>query len=317
MALLIAALIARDERTSTTPSKSTRLRASTKLRRSAPHRRFSAARGPPGARAMAQCRFGADARDSMELRLDDRVALVTGRSLGLRRHRGGYCGRRPRAIWRVAKPPSLRPANRTPPVPRSELCLRRDRCVAIPSTCGSWDLGPVDIPVNNAGKAEARPFEDVSDAIWQADLDLKLFAAIRLTRLVWPHMKAQRFGRIINLLNTHAKTPAANTAPTSVTRAAGMALSKVLAGEGAPHNILVNALLIGRIVSDQIRRGHAASDGSLSLEEFIARAGARLPMGRMGEARECASVALFLASDAASYLTGCAINMDGGLSPVV
>ena len=96
-----------------------------------------------------------------------------------------------------------------------------------------------------------------------------------------------------------------------------MALTKVLSGEGAADNVLVNAMLIGFIKSDQIRRMHAASDGEQSLEEFMTAAGAQLPMGRMGEAEECANLALFLASDASSYITGCAINMDGGLSKVV
>jgi 3-oxoacyl-[acyl-carrier protein] reductase len=179
------------------------------------------------------------------------------------------------------------------------------------------ELGRVDILVNNAGQSAAMPFADVTDEAWQNDLDLKLFAAIRFTRLVWPHMQTARWGRIINVLNTAAKAPAANSAPTSVTRAAGMALTKVLAGEGAPDNVLVNAMLIGFIKSDQVRRMHAASDGSQSLEEFMAAAGSRLPMGRMGEAEEVANLALFLASDASSYITGCAINMDGGLSKVV
>jgi NAD(P)-dependent dehydrogenase (short-subunit alcohol dehydrogenase family) len=179
------------------------------------------------------------------------------------------------------------------------------------------ELGRVDILVNNAGQSAAMPFADVTDVAWQNDLDLKLFAAIRFTRLVWPHMRSSRWGRIINVLNTAAKAPAANSAPTSVTRAAGMALTKVLAGEGAPDNVLVNAMLIGFIKSDQVRRMHAASDGSQSLEEFMTAAGSRLPMGRMGEAEEVANLALFLASDASSYITGCAINMDGGLSKVV
>jgi len=179
------------------------------------------------------------------------------------------------------------------------------------------DLGAVDILVNNAGQSSAMPFLKISDETWQADLDLKLFAAIRLTRLVWPQMQAKGWGRVINVLNTAAKAPPPNSAPTSVTRAAGMALTKVLAGEGAPHNILVNAMLIGSIKSDQIRRLHEARGNERSLQEFVAAAGERLPMGRMGEAEECGNLALFLASDAASYITGCAINMDGGLSKVV
>lgn len=177
-------------------------------------------------------------------------------------------------------------------------------------------IGPIDILVNNAGKSEAHPFMNATDEIWQGDLDLKLFAAIRLARLTLPGMCERRWGRIINILNTAAKAPGARSAPTSVSRAAGMALTKVLAGEGAPHNVLVNALLIGRIESDQSRRAYDAQSREESYEEYLAASGKSLPMGRMGEARECGNVALFLASDYASYLTGCAINMDGGLSPV-
>jgi NAD(P)-dependent dehydrogenase (short-subunit alcohol dehydrogenase family) len=179
------------------------------------------------------------------------------------------------------------------------------------------DLGPVDILVNNAGKSAAGPFMSITDEAWQEDLDLKLFAAVRLTRLVWPHMAEQKWGRILNVLNTAAKAPPPGSAPTSVSRAAGMALTKVLSGEGAPLNILVNAMLIGFIKSDQVRRQHAAADTDQTLEEFMATAGTRLPMGRMGEAEEVANLALFLASPAASYITGCAINMDGGLAKVV
>ena len=179
------------------------------------------------------------------------------------------------------------------------------------------DLGDIDILVNNAGQSQTGRFEDITDDVWQADLDLKLFAAIRFGRLVFPGMKERGWGRIINILNTAAKAPPPGSAPTSVSRAAGMALTKVLAGEGAPHNVLVNALMIGSIKSDQVRRGYERSDKSVSFEDFMAASGRSLPMGRMGEAEECGNVALFLASNAASYLTGCAINMDGGLSRVV
>ena len=178
-------------------------------------------------------------------------------------------------------------------------------------------FGDVSILINNAGKSSAKPFLDASEQDWQEDIDLKLMAAIRLSKLVWPAMQASSRGRIINLLNTAAKAPPANSAPTSVTRAAGMALTKVLSAEGAADGILVNAMLIGFIESDQIRRLHDSQASNQSMEEFIAAAGARLPMGRMGKADEVANLALFLASDAASYITGCAINMDGGLSKVV
>ena len=96
-------------------------------------------------------------------------------------------------------------------------------------------------------------------------------------------------------------------------------MSKVLAGEGAPHGILVNALLVGLIVSDQVRRGHAAlvaKGSNVTLEEHIAKTGAAVPLGRMGTAEEFANIACFLASDQGGYIAGTAINVDGGASPV-
>ena len=141
------------------------------------------------------------------------------------------------------------------------------------------DLGPVDILVNNAGTARTMAFENISDEAWQEDLDLKLFAAIRFSRLVWPGMKARKWGRIINVLNTYAKAPAASSAPTSVSRAAGMALTKVMAGEGGEHNILVNAMLVGLIMSDQWVKRHAAQAPDMDFEVFAKNLAKGTPLG--------------------------------------
>jgi NAD(P)-dependent dehydrogenase (short-subunit alcohol dehydrogenase family) len=130
-------------------------------------------------------------------------------------------------------------------------------------------------------------------------------------------MQARRYGRVINVLNIGAKAPPGGGAPTAVSRAAGMALTKVLSQEGAPHGILVNALLVGIIESDQWVRAHAAESAGGSFEAWKAARGRDVPMGRIGRAEEFANAALFLASDAASYITGTAINVDGGRSPVV
>ena len=260
----------------------------------------------------------------MECRLDGKTALVTGASLGLGRamakafHAAGakvaLLARREDPLEAARAAINEQPGGGA----RAYVCDVTD-AAQIEATHAKVvrELGAVDILVNNAGQSQTGAFEDITDAVWQADLDLKLFAAIRLARLAFPGMKARRWGRIINVLNTAAKAPPPGSAPTSVSRAAGMALTKVLSGEGAPHNVLVNALMIGSIKSDQIRRAWAASGSNAPLDDFMADAGKRLPMGRMGEAEECANVALFLASDAASYVTGCAINMDGGLSRVV
>jgi len=179
------------------------------------------------------------------------------------------------------------------------------------------DHGRIDILVNNAGTSRAMPFESVTDEIWQEDLDLKLFAAIRLSRLVWPGMKTRKWGRIINVLNIGAKAPAAASTPTSVSRAAGMALTKAMANEGAAHNILVNAMLVGLSVSDQWVQRHARTAPGTDFEAFTRDLAKAVPLGRMGTAEEFANLACLLASDQGSYITGTAINVDGGRSPVV
>jgi 3-oxoacyl-[acyl-carrier protein] reductase len=176
-------------------------------------------------------------------------------------------------------------------------------------------FGKIDIIVNNAGTSRTGAFEEITDEVWREDFDQKLFAAIRLTRLVWPQLKERRWGRVINTLNIGAKAPRPRSAPTSVTRAAGLALTKVLAGEGAPYNILVNALLVGFIEADQHVR--AAEKAGIALEDYVNARTKDIPLGRIGRAEEFANIACFLASDAASYITGTAINVDGGRSPAV
>jgi len=178
------------------------------------------------------------------------------------------------------------------------------------------DMGRVDIVVNNAGTSMAKPFETISDDDWHADLELKLFGAIRLIRLAVPGMKERRWGRIINIVNTGGKTPRARSAPTTVSRAAGIALTKVLAGEYAPHNILVNALCTGLIITDQTERITQSRAPGLPLDQAIIELGKTIPLGRLGTAEEYANVACFLCSDANGYVTGTAINIDGGASPV-
>ena len=176
-------------------------------------------------------------------------------------------------------------------------------------------FGRLDIVVNNAGGTGQEAFEKVEDAAWQKDLDVKVFAQIRTARAAVPHMKKQGGGRIINLNMVGAKQPFAGSFPTTISRAAGLALTKALSKEYAADNILVNAVAVGKIKSKQQER-RAAWTG-VSVEEHYARTGKTVPLGRMGESEEVANVIAFLASDAASYVTGCCINVDGGISGVL
>ena len=261
----------------------------------------------------------------MDVRLDGRNALITGGSLGLGRAMAlefARSGASVAIVGRTRETLDEAVAAIAAEAPGATVqgfaCDVRD-AMAVAAMHGEVvdALGPVDILVNNAGTSAARPFLDSTDEDWQEDLDLKLLAAVRLCRLCIPAMQERGWGRIINVLNTAAKAPGARSAPTSVSRAAGMALTKALAGEMAPHGILVNALNTGVLVTNQWHRMHQERAPELAFEDFLARTGKSVPVGRMGDAAEFANLACFLASDQASYITGTAINVDGGLSPVV
>jgi len=176
-------------------------------------------------------------------------------------------------------------------------------------------FGRIDILVNNAGTSLTGEFESVTDALWQQDLDLKLFAAIRLVRLVIPHMRKQGGGRIVNITTIGAKQPRARSMPTTVSRAAGLALTKALSKEYAKDNILVNTVSLGLVQAGQHER--KAEKAGKPVEELYKEMAKDIPLGRVGRAEEAANVIAFLASGAASYVTGASINLDGGASGVL
>lgn len=260
----------------------------------------------------------------IDMRMDQRCALITGASKGIGFAAATNFMKAGASVAIVARRPDV--------LEEACLALRREGkgkvvgiagdvskaadCIRIFATAEK-ELGKVDVLINNAGTHQNGPFEAATDEIWQADLDLKLFAAIRLSRAAFPGMKARKWGRIVNVLNSGAKWPRFGSAPTSISRAAGMALTKVLANEGAPHNVLVNAVLVGLIQTDQWVRGHAKENKGRTMEAYLAEMAQRIPMNRVGTAEEFANMILFLTSDAGSYVTGTAINVDGGMCPVV
>lgn len=177
-------------------------------------------------------------------------------------------------------------------------------------------LGTVDILVNNAGSSQRGPVDSLAAGAIAQDYELKVMAAVALVQALVPGMRARGRGRILNVVAIAGKAPDAASIPTSIHRAAGIAMTKALSRELAPDGILVNALCVGRIKSGQWERRFAQSGGGNSYDAFLKPSAAGIPLGRLGEAEEFANVACFLASDAASYVTGCAINVDGGLCPV-
>lgn len=260
----------------------------------------------------------------IEMRMDGRCALITGGSKGIGFAAATNFMRAGASVAIVARRPdvleearqALTREGKGKVVTIAADVSKADDCARAFATAEK-ELGRVDVLLNNAGTHSNGPFEAATDAIWQQDFDLKLFSAIRLARAALPGMKARKWGRIVNVLNSGAKWQRHGSAPTSVTRAAGMALTKVLSNEGAAHNVLVNAVLVGLIQTDQWVRGHAQENKGRTIDEYLAEMAVRVPMGRVGTAEEFANMVLFLASDAGSYVTGTAINVDGGMCPVV
>lgn len=153
--------------------------------------------------------------------------------------------------------------------------------------------------------------------LWQHDLDLKLFGAIHCSRYAVPYMRRVGKGAIVNVTASIAKTPAASTLPTTVSRSAGMALTKAMSKDLGPDNIRVNTVCIGLIKSDQIEKRWKKEAPELKWEQYRKDPKHQIPLGRIGNTDEAAKVNTFLVSDAASYVTGTAIKIDGGKSGVL
>jgi len=257
----------------------------------------------------------------MDLGLEGKVALVTGGSQGigratvLRLAREGAsvvaCARGQERLDEVAR--EVRSFGGKSHVVVADVSKAQGCQNLIDESLRAF--GRIDILVNNAGTSATGPFQSATDEIWQADFDLKLFGAIRLARLAIPQMKKQGGGRIINITNIGAKQPRAKSMPTTVTRAAGLAFTKALSKEFAPDNILVNTVCIGLIKAGQ-HEAKAAKAGT-SVEQVYSTMAKDIPLGRVGQAEEVANVIVFLASDAASYVTGTSVNLDGGTSGVL
>ena len=178
-------------------------------------------------------------------------------------------------------------------------------------------FGRVDVLVNNAGAGLRRPFDQLTDVEWSHSLELNLMSAIRFSRAVLPAMKQQRQGRIINLGAVSATRPRRGQIASNTAKAGLVNFTRSLAIEMAPHNILVNAVCPGSVDTPRWRAKFNAMVAELQKpadEVMRATAGRLIPLERPGTPEEVAGLIVFLAGRQASYITGTAINVDGGLA---
>jgi len=175
-------------------------------------------------------------------------------------------------------------------------------------------LGKVDILVTNSGGPPSGQFEKITAEMWDAAASLLLRSAVELTRAVLPGMKERRWGRILNVTSIAAKQPIESLMLSNSLRAAVIGFARTLANEVAPFNITVNNQLPGYTRTDRVQELARAAGGKAegSSSDIVSKWEKEIPMGRLGEPREFAALAAFLASERASYITGSSIAVYGG-----
>ena len=260
----------------------------------------------------------------MELGLQGKVALITGGSEGIGKGiavcltregaKVAICARRPDVLEQAAADVRAQTGGEVLAIP-ADVTKGEDIDAFVAKAAAHY--GRVDILVNNAGRSAAKKFEDISEDEWTEDIDLKFTAAVRCTRAVLPHLRKAGGGRIINVTHPGGKAPGARSLPTSVSRAAGIALTKALSLDYAGENILVNTVCLTNIVSAQTERYWQRMGPTGTLDEFKDKMAQNVPLKRLGQPEEVGALVAFLVSDQAAFITGAAINIDGGVSAVV
>ena len=261
----------------------------------------------------------------MDLGLKESVVIITGASRGIgRAAAAGFAAEGARLAVCSRNGDELRAALKADGIPD-------DRVLAMPADVGrAADVeafvraaldrfGTVHVLVNNAGAGLPGAFEELPDDRWAAVLDQNLWSVIRVTRAVLPAMKAGG-GRIINVSALSGIRPRLGQVASNVAKAGVVSLTKSLAAELAPHNILVNAVCPGMVLTSRWAARVAKMAREQGIPEGEARyrmAGHGIPLGRFGQPEEAAGIILFLASRHASYITGTATEVDGGLSACI
>lgn len=262
----------------------------------------------------------------MDLGLSDRVAVVTGASRGI-----GYACAIELAAEGAHVVAVSRDAERNAAACVALMGQAKGRIIGAPADLNDpiavqavfartvAEFGRLDILVNCAAVIGRGEFFSLDEAKWEKIFEDKLNGTARCIRLAVPLMRQRKWGRIINVLGGAARQPQPAAVSVGLNNAAILNLIKALANELARDNVLINAVIPSVIRSerlDETIRAEAARAGK-SEAEMRAQRVSRVPLGRMGEGREVGAVVTFLASERASFVTGCAWNVDGGAAAVI
>ena len=184
------------------------------------------------------------------------------------------------------------------------------------------EVGPVEVHVNNVGLAVQRSFEEVTDAEWEQVWQLNVMSYVRAIRAVLPGMRERRRGVIVNVSSTAGKRPSTSMPDYTVTKAAVLSLSRLVADLYAKDGVRCNAVAPGPTATAAwlgeggLADQQAARTGK-TRDEVLAAVGAGRPLGRLAEPEEIAAVIAFLCSPRSSYVTGAAWSADGGTVPII
>lgn len=256
----------------------------------------------------------------MDLGLQNRRAIITGGSKGIGKAIAfelvtegadlALCARGDKALQATAQEISEKSGRM---VFAQAADVTDDEQVSAFVTATAEELGGIDILVNNAGSALPGTFEEVDEERWKADLDVKLFAAMRCVRHALPYLKESNQARIVNINSIVGRQIAPEYIANSTDRAACLAFNKGLSDNLAKYGILVNSISPGNVKSNAWGSTLDYFAPDAELEAYYKEVSEQTPLGRVAEADEIAAVVAFLASKRASYITGASIDVDGGL----
>jgi len=249
----------------------------------------------------------------MDLELSGRACLVTGSTEGIGRETAKLLSLEGAAVVTCGRGPAPEIGETLHVVCDLSQSGEPERVVGEAATA----LGRLDVLVNNVGVARQARFEEVGDEEWELYWQLNVMSYVRATRAALPLLRGARGGVIVNVSSTAGKRPSTGMPHYSVTKAAVLSLSRLVADLYAKDGIRCNAVTPGPTATQAWLGEGGLADQQGERDEVLARVGAGRPLGRLAQPHEIAAVIVFLCSDRAAYVTGAAWSADGGTVPII